>query len=318
MKMDNLNRLDKELIKADKMNTDTIHGVLAEMATENVPTADYDGIRDKLFSSKRKPAFSRRYIQLAATAACAAVIMLCVWTIPGLFNTPNNPDKIVADGNTIIPGEPDESFGTGSGIPSDADTVIPGLPDEVFPDEERIEPGSMFVFTNAFESLLELHTLLEQSDETITEYLSSHPDYSMNGLLTRLDIESLFALIDKSQFPFMEGVRDYEVLVVPEAKRVYSRFVVDGIEYGFTSEYFENLQDIIAYEEAEDNIELLHTEDNISLYFLTSHANPDDNLFPFIMDIRGVYVHVLVRNAGDLQTAVDGILAFGFGSLILE
>jgi hypothetical protein len=36
------------------------------------------------------------------------------------------------------------------------------------------------------------------------------------------------------------------------------------------------------------------------------------------MDVRGVYVHVLVKGADDLQSAVDGILAFEFGSLILE
>jgi hypothetical protein len=66
----------------------------------------------------RKPVF--RY---AGLAACAAVVLLCVWTIPGLFNTPienipNNPGVI----STNTP-------------PSDANTVIPGLPDEVCPDE---------------------------------------------------------------------------------------------------------------------------------------------------------------------------------------
>jgi len=323
--MKNLNQLDKELIKADKMNAEAVRGALADMATGSVPTADYDGIRDKLFSRKRKPVFSRRYIPLAATAACAAVVVFCVWTIPGLFNNPNenppvNPGGIVADGNTILPGEHDEAWETepGNGISSDADTVIPGLPDEVFPDEETIEPGSMFVFTNAFETLLELHTLLGQSDESITEYLSNHSDYSVNGLLTRADIESLFVLIDKSQFPFMEGVLDYEVLVVPEAERVYSRFVVSGITYGFTSEREYNVQEIIAVENAEGRIELLHVTDDISLYYLKSHDFPDDDLIPFIMDVRGVYVHVLVKGADNLQTAIDGILAFEFGSLILE
>jgi hypothetical protein len=94
MKMKNLNQLDRELIKADAMNTDAVRGALAEMADESIPTADYDRIRDKLFTNKRKPTFSRRYIQLAATAACAAVVMLCVWAIPGLLNNlniPNNP-----------------------------------------------------------------------------------------------------------------------------------------------------------------------------------------------------------------------------------
>ena len=92
--MKNLNQLDRELIKADAMNTDAVRGALAEMADESIPTADYDRIRDKLFTNKRKPTFSRRYIQLAATAACAAVVMLCVWAIPGLLNNlniPNNP-----------------------------------------------------------------------------------------------------------------------------------------------------------------------------------------------------------------------------------
>ena len=108
------------------------------------------------------------------------------------------------------------------------------------------------------------------------------------------------------------------MLVVPEAERVYSRFVVDEIAYGFTSMLTERVQDIIPIEEAEGRVELLHTMDNISLYYLKSHDDPNDDLLPFIMDVRGVYVHVLVRSADDLQTAIDGILTFRFGSLILD
>jgi len=45
-----------------------------------------------------------RYVVLAA---CAAILMICVWAIPGLFNapkenTPNNPGGIVADGDATI------------------------------------------------------------------------------------------------------------------------------------------------------------------------------------------------------------------------
>ena len=284
----------------------------------SVDPEQHERTMKRLNQEPRQSKNTRVIYRYAGLAACAAIVLLCVWTIPGLFNTPtpnipNNPGVI----SSSNPHDSDQNVIV-TNPPSDADTVFPGLPDEVFPDEEPIEPGSVFVFTNAFESLLELHTLLEQGDESITEYLSNHSDYSMNGLLTRADIESLFVLINKSQFPFMENVRDYEVLVVPEAERVYSRFVVGGIAYGFTSEREYNVQEIITVEKAEGRIELLHATDDISLYYLKSHDFPDDDLIPFIMDVRGVYVHVLVKGADDLQSAVDGILAFEFGSLILE
>ncbi|MDR0491098.1 MAG: hypothetical protein LBH28_07640 [Oscillospiraceae bacterium] len=44
----------------------------------------------------------RVFYRFAGLAACAAVLLLCVWTISGLFNTPNNPDGIVADGGPTI------------------------------------------------------------------------------------------------------------------------------------------------------------------------------------------------------------------------
>ena len=252
---------------------------------------------------KRTATFSP-WLKFATPLAACLIIAVAIFGLPNLFTNPIAPPVVIPPIDTS-PSQPIESN-------------KPHEPTQTENPPEIIEPGSMLVFTNAYESLLDLHNLLKQSDESIEEYLNNHSDYSMNRLLTRADIESLFALIDKSQFPFMEGVRVDEVLVVSEAERVYSRFVVDGIVYGFTSMLTERVQDIIPIEEADGRIELLHTMDNISLYYLKSHDDPNDDLLPFIMDVRGVYVHVLVKGANDLQTAIDGISAFGFGSLILE
>ena len=229
------------------------------------------------------------WLKLAMPLAACMIIAVAIFGLPNLFTNLFYPPVDIPPIDTS-PSQPIES----------------NNPPEI------IEPGGMLVFPNAFESLSQLHALLEQDDTSIEEYLFNHPDYSMNGLLSRADIESLFALIDKSQFPFIEGVKVDEVIVVPEAERVYSHFVVDGIAYGFTSMLNEPTQDIISVEKAEGRIELLHTMDNISLYFLKSHDDPNDNLLPFIMDVRGVYVHVLVMSANDMQTAIDGILSFAF------
>jgi len=64
------------------------------------------------------PARRNRFIfRYAGLVACAAVVLLCVWSIPRFFLTPINdvPDKqneIVADNDTVVPGEPDEEWGT--------------------------------------------------------------------------------------------------------------------------------------------------------------------------------------------------------------
>ena len=64
----------------------------------------------------RKPApphRNRALYRYAGLAACAAVILLCVWAIPQFYIAPteiaqNDPNGIVADNNAIIPGKPDE------------------------------------------------------------------------------------------------------------------------------------------------------------------------------------------------------------------
>ena len=75
----------------------------------------------------------RTVFRYAGLTACAAVLLLCVWTIPGLFNTPtsnlpNNP-AVISSNN---PHDSDQNVIV-TNPSSDADTVIPGLRDEVWP-----------------------------------------------------------------------------------------------------------------------------------------------------------------------------------------
>ena len=65
-------------------------------------------------------------------SVCAAVLLLCVWTIPGLFNTPtpnipNNPG-VISSGNQ----QGGEQAGIATNPSTDINTTIPGLPDDDF------------------------------------------------------------------------------------------------------------------------------------------------------------------------------------------
>ena len=75
----------------------------------------------------------RVFYRFAGLAACAAVLLLCVLTIPGLFSTPvpNIPKDpgVISSGNQQG-GEPAVSVTT---PPDDADTITPRLRDEVWP-----------------------------------------------------------------------------------------------------------------------------------------------------------------------------------------
>ena len=69
---------------------------------------------------KKRSAWITRVVPVTA---CAAVLVLCIWAIPGLFSTP-----IVNTPTEQPPNNP---------VDSDANTIIPGLPDEVWPDESE-------------------------------------------------------------------------------------------------------------------------------------------------------------------------------------
>jgi len=97
----------------------------------------------------RKPApthQNRALYRYAGLAACAAVILLCVWSIPKFIVAPtdvapHDPNGIVADNNAIIPGETDEEWGT-TGIP--AQTAPGNTPAQTVPDP----PASGAVYHN--------------------------------------------------------------------------------------------------------------------------------------------------------------------------
>ena len=279
-----------------------------------------------------------RYVGLAA---CVAVLLFCVWTISELFNNkivtpPNNYGEFVTDGNSInsiIPGE-------------DGDNIIPGLPDEeletvhggeshvivdppviITPSAEE-EPGYMLFLYDGFGGLQELYALLTQDDNNIEEYLYNHSDLIMNGFRTRADIENLFNVINKLYFPFMEGTEATEAtdtIIYLESGHVSVRYEVEGITYTFILNANANwgLDPIPTAEEIIDNwneqdglLELLKDEDEISIYLWTPPDDVNYGSARFIMNVKGVYTIVNVRNVDNLQTAIDGIFAFTFSSLM--
>jgi len=88
--MTTLYNLDKELIKSDKINIYVVRKILSETDSEKIPIADYENIRNKLFSSKTKFSFPPKYRNLTAVIACFFVLLFGVFTIPNLIKNSND------------------------------------------------------------------------------------------------------------------------------------------------------------------------------------------------------------------------------------
>lgn len=57
----------------------------------------YASYLDSIFQKNTRRHRNRTVFRYAGMAACAAVLLLCIWTIPRLFTNPNNPGEIVID-----------------------------------------------------------------------------------------------------------------------------------------------------------------------------------------------------------------------------
>jgi len=94
-------------------------------------------LHDKIMKQvKQKPAAQHRKrnaFRYAGWAACVAVILLCVWAVPGLLDTPDNSDKInKGDIYIASPDNPQNSGAIGTLIAGDpngpANTAYPVYP----------------------------------------------------------------------------------------------------------------------------------------------------------------------------------------------
>ena len=91
--MRNVNDLDKELTKSDKMDTDVIRDILIEMDSEEIPKPDLVRVRNTLFAKNEGKTFlGRRYSRRAAVAfavialfTLSACTVLAVRYIPVLY-----------------------------------------------------------------------------------------------------------------------------------------------------------------------------------------------------------------------------------------
>jgi hypothetical protein len=75
--MKHLNELDKELIKADEMDTAVVREIIAEMDPADMPEPNYEKIRSELFSKKPKFARTKRI----AIIAVASMLVLSLMSV---------------------------------------------------------------------------------------------------------------------------------------------------------------------------------------------------------------------------------------------
>ena len=343
-------------------------------AIGNIDDRFIDEDSDESISTDKisKPHKNRAIYRYAGLAACAAVILLCVWAIPVLLNTPveDNPNGTVSISST----DPHNGGQTDNitNLPSDSDTIIPGLPDEEWPTEpgepttpaqpaesNEAEPSGeiphQIGFYGDYATLMELIALREQSEEVIERNIGElqesyfqHPNgyfvnfYSSINAEKRADLELILHLFQQPYYPVVQDAEPITIELyyifynimgydtpreddVNDHWQMSFRYEIGDIVYSFgvsstLSEVVMQQFDVNGYWE----LEPLLDENGIKVFSQTS-THPDaafynngvaESAFVFGMDVRGMWVSAIVFGAEDMQSALDGILAFEFKPLM--
>ena len=345
-------------------------------AIGNIDDRFIDEDTDESVSTEKitKPHKSRAIYRYAGLAACAAVVLICIWAIPALLNTPveNSPNNQASISSTDPQnGEQPENT---TNLPSDSDTIIPGVPDEEWPTEpgesttpaqpvesHEAEPsGEMphqIGFYGDYAALMELIALRDQSEEVIERNIGElqesyfqHPNgyfvnfYSSINAEKRADLELILHLFQQPYYPVVQNAEPttielyytfYNIIGydmpregdVDDHWQMSFRYEIGDIVYSFgvsstLSEVVMQQFDVNGYWE----IEPLLDENGIKVFSQTS-THPDavfynngiaEPAFIFGMDVRGMWVSAIVFGAEDMQSALDGILAFEFKELLSD
>ena len=94
--MRSINDLDKELIKADKADVDTIHSILAEMDNKDMPAPDLTSIKNAVFSRYQenqiiKDAITRKIILHVRLLVLGSAVMAFLFVLTTRILTGQTP-----------------------------------------------------------------------------------------------------------------------------------------------------------------------------------------------------------------------------------
>ena len=222
---------------------------------------------------------------------------------------------------------------------------------ETTPAPHSAETPYQIGFYGEYRTLVELIALAEQSDQDIEHKINeiqesfvNHPnsyfinlDMSMNPD-KRTDLELVLQLFQKSCFPVIKDAKPMDIELYYTFDSFYNpsrndhwqvslRYEINEIVYNFTVSESQSADAIRQFETNDFwDLELLKDESDIRIFLQTpddsdwvayNHDVPESAVV-FGIDVRGLWVTVIVFGNNDVLTAFDGVSAFTFGSLILE
>jgi len=190
-----------------------------------------------------------------------------------------------------------------------------------------------------FKELCELLELdkpsIERSLIDFRSYIIEQPECFVYGLNTSDDIETILQILKEPYYPIMEGAEPTYIELYYDYGgthwQVSLRYEVAGIVFTSTTAHRNSTKtkDVINNVEASGQWQpdLLIDEGDFRIYYYNPN-NPDDpdlvsydkgiprKAIHFAVDISGTCVVVTVFYAADTQSAVDGLLAFSYDSLL--
>lgn len=176
------------------------------------------------------------------------------------------------------------------------------------------------LFFDSYDSILELYSVLEESDKEIEEYLTSR-NFDMNGLRTKSDIKELLATLSELNLPLIEDFDSQNIIIYPESDIMSVWYRYDnGVSYNFrlTTDP-DSAQEKLDALKSSDQLSRNTPEkiDGVTVYSVPTEQVKNESKFQsYEMNAKGTYILVRVFDANNLRaSAVDNLMGFEYDLL---
>lgn len=222
--------------------------------------------------------------------------------LPHIFAESVSTEKTVESTNTAL-----------ANVPLKSDIQQPDEPPQ--PSDPPLQ-----LFFDSYDSILELYSVLEKSDNEIEKYLASR-NFHMNGLRTKSDIKELLTMLSELNLPLIEDFDSQNIIIYPESDIMSVWYRYDnGVSYNFrlTTDP-DSAQEKLDALKSSDQLSRNTPEkiDGVTVYSVPTEQVKNESKFQsYEMNAKGTYILVRVFDANNLRaSAVDNLMGFEYDLL---
>lgn len=220
-------------------------------------------------------------------------------SLPHVFSESVSTEKTVESTNTAL-----------ANVPLKSDIQQPDEPPQ--PSDPPLQ-----LFFDSYDSISELYSVLEKSDNEIEKYLASR-NFHMNGLRTKSDIKELLTILSKLNLPLIEDFDSHNIIIYPESDimSVWYRFD-NGVGYNFrlTTDP-DSAQEKLDALNSSDQLSRNTPEkiDGVTVYNVPIEQVKNESKFQsYEMNAKGTYILVRVFDANNSKSSViDNLMGFEY------